>query len=348
MTTLESPLDPAVPEIGAGNLSMVEALNLAHLHAMQADESVVVMGEDVATSGGVFRVTAGLLERFGPRRCIDMPLAESAIVGAGIGMAVRGLRPVAEIQFDGFVYPALDQIISHAAKYRSRTAGSLSVPITVRIPSWGGIGAAEHHSESLETHLCHTAGLVVVAPSTPQDAYHLLRAAIDLDDPVMFLEPKRRYWTKGPVDPDDGPAAAWDRAVVRRRGEHATVVTWGGLVATALEAAAVAEREHGWSIEVVDLRCLAPMDSETVLESVAGTGRCVVLHEAARSHGYGAEVAATVTEELFDELEAPVLRATGYDTPYPPARLEREWLPGVERLLDTVERTFADVGAAPR
>ena len=335
--------DPALREGSGGTevaqTTMVQALNRALADAMEADDSVVVFGEDVALNGGVFRVTEGLSERFG-RRCFDTPLAESSIVGAALGMAIRGLRPVPEIQFDGFLYPAFDQLVSHVAKYRYRTAGATRIPLTVRVPSWGGIGAAEHHSESLEAYLCHVPGLTVVAPSDSLDAYHLLRQAIELDDPVMFLEPKRRYWTKSPLDCSK-PRAALGSAVVRRAGEHVTVVTYGGLVGVALDAAELAARDHGWSIEVIDLRCLAPMDFATVAASVARTGRCVVLHEDARSFGYGAEVAARVQEELFWDLEAPVLRVTGFDTPYPPARLERYWLPGTDRLLDTIERSFS-------
>lgn len=312
---------------------------MALADAMSADERVLVFGEDVGRQGGVFRVTDGLQEKFGVQRCFDTPLAESAIIGVALGLAIRGFRPVPEIQFDGFSYPAFDQIASHLAKYRNRTRGGLSAPVTVRIPSFGGIGSPEHHSESTETYFAHTAGLHVVVPATPADAYWLLREAIQSDDPVVYLEPKRRYWTRGDLDPG-APAEPIGRAAVRRSGEHVTVVTYGGLVATALQAAEIAERDRGWQLEVLDLRSLVPLDFATVAVSVQKTGRCVVLHEAPRTLGMGAEIAARVQEELFWNLEAPVLRAAGFDTPYPPARLERAWLPGVDRLLDAIERSL--------
>ncbi|MFE6783264.1 alpha-ketoacid dehydrogenase subunit beta [Streptomyces sp. NPDC057680] len=319
--------------------TMVEAINTALREAMAEDERVVVFGQDVARQGGVFRVTEGLAERFGPQRCFDTPLAESAIVGVALGMAMRGLRPVPEIQFDGFTYPALDQIVSHLAKYRNRTRGALSVPVTLRVPSFGGIGAVEHHSESTETFWAHTAGLRVVTPATAADAHVLLRQSIDCDDPVIFLEPKRRYWQSGD-ETAEVPAAGLEQALVRRSGTDVTVVAYGGTVGTALEAAETARREHGWELEVVDLRSLAPLDFPTIAASVSRTGRCVVLHEGPRTLGLGAEIAARVQEELFWDLEAPVLRVTGFDTPYPPARWEKAWLPGVDRLLDGIERSF--------
>ncbi|MFF2305039.1 alpha-ketoacid dehydrogenase subunit beta [Streptomyces sp. NPDC058128] len=318
---------------------MVEAINTALREAMAEDERVVVFGQDVARQGGVFRVTEGLAERFGPQRCFDTPLAESAIVGVALGMAMRGLRPVPEIQFDGFTYPALDQIVSHLAKYRNRTRGALSVPVTLRVPSFGGIGAVEHHSESTETFWAHTAGLRVVTPATAADAHVLLRQSIDCDDPVIFLEPKRRYW-QSCDETAEVPAAGLEQALVRRSGTDVTVVAYGGTVGTALEAAETARREHGWELEVVDLRSLAPLDFPTIAASVSRTGRCVVLHEGPRTLGLGAEIAARVQEELFWDLEAPVLRVTGFDTPYPPARWEKAWLPGVDRLLDGIDRSF--------
>lgn len=324
---------PAVTE-----LTMVQAINRALRDAMTADERVLVFGEDVATLGGVFRVTDGLTETFGTDRCFDTPLAESAIIGIAVGFAIRGFRPVPEIQFDGFSYPAFDQIASHLAKYRMRTHGDIDMPVTVRIPSFGGIGAVEHHSESTETYWLHTAGLKVVVPSTPSDAYWLLRESIAGPDPVIFLEPKRRYWAREPVDTTT-PALPIGRAALRRNGTDVTVITYGGLVATALSAAELAE-ERGWSMEVVDLRSLNPLDFDTVADSVRRTGRAVVMHEGPRTLGFGAELAARISEELFYDLEAPVLRATGFDTPYPPARLEKLWLPGVDRLLDCVERAM--------
>jgi 2-oxoisovalerate dehydrogenase E1 component beta subunit len=321
-------------------MTMVEAINGALRDAMAADDRVLVFGEDVGRQGGVFRVTDGLQPAFGRQRCFDTPLAESAIVGVAVGMALRGLRPVPEIQFDGFTYPAFDQIVSHLAKYRLRTRGQAAMPVTIRVPSFGGVGAAEHHSESTETFWVHSAGLHVVVPSTPADAYSLLRDAIESDDPVVYLEPKRRYWAKGEVD-TACRAEPLGRAVIRRPGSTATMVTYGGLVGVALEAARAAEDTRGWDLEVIDLRTLVPLDFATVAESVTRTRRCVVAHEAPRTLGMGAEIAARLQEELFWHLEAPVLRATGFDTPYPPARLEGAWLPGVDRLLDTVERSLA-------
>lgn len=318
---------------------MAEAIRSALHDAMAADDRVVVFGEDVAKQGGVFRVTDGLHATFGPTRCFDTPLAESAIIGSAVGMALRGYRPVPEIQFDGFSYPAFDQIASHLAKYRTRTRGLVSMPVTVRIPSFGGIGSPEHHSESTETLWVHTAGLHVVVPSGPADAYSLLRDSIESDDPVIFLEPKRRYWGREECVPGERRAPI-GTASVARAGTTVSVVTYGGLVGTALEAANVGAAEHGWELEVIDLRSLVPLDFDTVAASVVKTGRCVVMHEGPRTLGMGAEIAARVQEELFWNLEAPVLRATGFDTPYPPARLEGAWLPGVDRLLDTVARSL--------
>lgn len=320
-------------------MTMAQSITQALNDAMAADDRVLVFGEDVATLGGVFRVTEGLAETFGPQRCFDTPLAESAIIGIAIGMAVRGFVPVPEIQFDGFSAPAFDQMVSHLAKYRMRTHGDIDMPVTVRIPSFGGIGAVEHHSESTESYWLHTAGLKVVAPSTPSDAYWLLRQSITCRDPVIYLEPKRRYWTRGTVDTET-PALAFGRAAVVRKGSDISVLTYGGLVDTALSAAQLAAEQHGWDLEVIDLRTLNPLDFDTVADSVRRTGRCVVMHEGPRTLGFGAELAARISEELFYDLEAPVLRATGFDTPYPPARLEKVWLPGVDRLLDCVERSL--------
>ncbi|WP_313675006.1 alpha-ketoacid dehydrogenase subunit beta [Mycolicibacterium sp.] len=328
-----------VPGPTTVNLTMVAAINRALHDAMADDERVLVFGEDVATLGGVFRVTDGLAQTFGAARCFDTPLAESAIIGIAIGMAIRGMVPVPEIQFDGFSYPAFDQIVSHLAKYRMRTHGDIDMAVTVRIPSFGGIGAVEHHSESTESYWAHTAGLKVVVPSTPADAYWLLREAIASPDPVIYLEPKRRYWTRGDVD-TSRPGLPIGKAAIRRPGNDLTVVTYGPLVATAESAAELAAEQHGWDLEIVDLRSLNPLDFDTIAQSVRKTGRCVVMHEGPRTLGFGAELAARVSEELFYELEAPVLRATGFDTPYPPARLEKQWLPGVDRLLDCVERSL--------
>lgn len=342
---LEPPTRPATPgsgtpgAAGAQQVTMVQALNQALRDALSDDPKVLVFGTDVGVQGGVFRVTDGLTETFGEDRCFDTPLAESAVIGVAIGLALRGLVPVPEIQFDGFTYPAFDQMVSHLAKYRTRTRGEVPMPVTVRIPSFGGIGAAEHHSESTESYWVHSAGLKVVVPATPADAYWLLRHSISCPDPVMFLEPKRRYWARGLVDTAH-PEPGIGQALVRRPGSDVTVLTYGGLVGTALAAAEVAAQQQGWSLEVVDLRSLVPLDFDTVAASVRRTGRAVVLHEGARTLGYGAELAARIQEELFYELEAPVLRATGFDTPYPAARLERAWLPGPDRLLDCVERVL--------
>ncbi len=316
------------------SMTMAQALNTALRDALDDDPSVLVFGEDVGPLGGVFRVTDGLQEQFGHTRVFDTPLAESAIVGTAIGMAMYGLRPVVEMQFDAFAYPAFEQVVSHLAKLRNRTRGGVSLPIVVRIPYGGGIGGVEHHSDSSEAYYTATPGLTVVSPGTPQDAYTLLRQAIACPDPVIFLEPKRRYWGKGAVDVSDaGPGM--DRAVVRRHGSSATVLAYGPMVTTALEAADLGVAE-GYDLEVVDLRSLFPFDDETVSASVRKTGRAVVVHEAASFGGYGAEVAARVTERCFHHLEAPVARVTGLDVPYPPPKLEEHFLPNPERILDAV------------
>lgn len=330
--------DVPEPPSGVLTLTMAQAINQGLHDAMAADERVLVFGEDVARLGGVFRVTDGLTESFGEQRCFDTPLAESAIIGISIGMALRGFVPVPEIQFDGFSAPAFDQMVSQLAKYRTRTHGDVDMPVTVRIPSFGGIGAVEHHSESTETYWLHTAGLKVVVPSTPEDAYWLMRQSISCPDPVIYLEPKRRYWARGMVDTGT-PPLPFGRASIRRPGSDVTVVTYGGLVDIACNAAELAT-DLGASVEVVDLRTLNPLDFDTVAESVRRTSRCVVMHEGPRTLGFGAELAARLSEELFYDLEAPVLRATGFDTPYPPARLEKLWLPGVDRLLDCIEKAM--------
>jgi 2-oxoisovalerate dehydrogenase E1 component beta subunit len=317
-------------------VTMAGALNQALADSLAADESVLVFGEDVGPLGGVFRVTDGLTARFGEQRVFDTPLAEAGIVGTAIGMAMNGLRPVVEMQFDAFAYPAFEQITSHLAKLHNRTRGAISLPIVVRIPYGGGIGGVEHHCDSSEAYYTHTPGLRVVTPGTPSDAYRLLRQAIDCPDPVIFLEPKRRYWSKESVALSvDGPAMS--DAVVRRPGKDVTVITYGGLVATALEAAE-AGVDDGWDLEVIDLRSLAPFDDATVSASVRRTGRAIVVHEASGFGGYGAEVVARLTEQCFHYLEAPILRVTGYDIPYPPPMLEEHHLPNVDRILDAVER----------
>jgi 2-oxoisovalerate dehydrogenase E1 component beta subunit len=321
-------------------VTMSAALNRALADALATDERVLVFGEDVGTLGGVFRVTDGLAQRFGEQRVFDTPLAEAGIVGTAIGMAMNGLRPVVEMQFDAFAYPAFEQITSHLAKLHNRTRGAIELPIVIRIPYGGAIGGVEHHSDSSEVYYTHTPGLRVVTPSTPADAYRLLRQAIECPDPVIFLEPKRRYWSKEPATLElDG--APMTRAVVRRPGRDVTLLTYGGLVPTALDAAE-AGLDEGWDIEVIDLRSLAPFDDETVCASVRRTGRAVVVHEASGFCGYGAEVAARVTEHCFLSLEAPVLRVTGFDIPYPPPMLEEHHLPSVDRILDAVDRLLWD------
>jgi len=316
--------------------SMAGALNQALADALEADERVLVFGEDVGALGGVFRVTDKLTARFGENRVFDTPLAEAGIVGSAIGMAMNGLRPVVEMQFDAFAYPAFEQITSHLAKLHNRTRGRTELPIVVRIPYGGGIGGVEHHCDSSEVYYTATPGLRVVTPGTPEDAYRLLRQSIDSPDPVIFLEPKRRYWTKETaVLTLYGPAL--DQAVIRRLGADVPLITYGGLVATALEAAE-AGTEEGWDIEVIDLRSLSPFDDATVTASVRRTGRAVVMHEASGFCGYGAEVVARLTEQCFHHLAAPILRVTGYDIPYPPPKLEQHHLPSVDRVLDAVAR----------
>jgi pyruvate dehydrogenase E1 component beta subunit len=315
---------------------MAQALNRALRDALAEDERVVVLGEDVGRLGGVFRITDGLTRDFGEDRCVDTPLAESGIVGFAVGMAMSGLRPVVELQFDAFAYPAFEQVVSHVAKLRNRTRGALAVPMVLRIPYGGGIGGVEHHSDSSEAYYAHTPGLKVVTPSTPADAYSLLREAVADPDPVVFLEPKKLYWSSAevalPVRTEP-----FGRAAVRRRGRDATLVAYGPSVPVALEAAEIAV-EEGWDLEVVDARTLVPFDDATVVDSVRRTGRCVVVHEAQGFAGVGAEIAARVQERCFHSLAAPVLRVTGLDVPYPAPHLEHTYLPGVDRVLDAVAR----------
>jgi len=322
------------------DMSLGKAINAGLRAAMAADDRVLLMGEDIGRLGGVFRVTDGLQAEFGEQRVIDTPLAESGIVGTAIGLAHAGFRPVVEIQFDGFVYPAYDQIVSQLARLHSRTAGSLPVPLVIRIPYGGGIGAVEHHSESPEAQFVLTAGLKVVTPATPHDGYWMIQQAIAADDPVIFLEPKRRYWQTGAVDVGESPVSLWS-SVVRRHGTDATLIAYGPTVATCLEAAEAAEAD-GLNLAVVDLRSLSPLDLEPVYASVRETGHAVVVHEAARTLGLGAEIATRVTHECFYSLEVPVQRVTGYDVPYPPSRIEDEYLPGLDRILDTVEAMLND------
>ena len=319
-------------------LTLAKALNEALRAAMERDPKVLLMGEDIGKLGGVFRVTDGLQKDFGEDRVFDTPLAESGIVGTAIGLAIRGYRPVCEIQFDGFVYPAYDQIVSQLAKIHARSRGQVKMPITIRIPFGGGIGAVEHHSESPEAYFAHTAGLKVVTCSNPVDGHFMLQQAITSDDPVIFFEPKRRYWEKAEVDISASPDPLW-QARVARSGSHLTLIAYGPMVKTCLEAASAAA-EEGRELEVVDLRSLSPLDFATVISSVRRTRRAVVVHEAPSFVGLGSEIAARLSEELYYEMEAPVLRVTGFDTPYPPSRVEEDYLPDLDRVLHAVDRSL--------
>ncbi|MFI7273934.1 alpha-ketoacid dehydrogenase subunit beta [Streptomyces sp. NPDC049879] len=320
-------------------LPLAKAVNAALRTALEADPKVLVMGEDVGKLGGVFRVTDGLQKDFGEGRVIDTPLAESGIVGTAIGLALRGYRPVAEIQFDGFVFPAYDQIVTQLAKMHARALGKVKLPVVIRIPFGGGIGAVEHHSESPEALFAHVPGLKVVAPSNASDAYWMLRQAIECDDPVIFFEPKARYWDKADVDASGIPGPLHAARVVRE-GTDLTLLAYGPTVRTALQAAD-ATAEEGTSLEVVDMRSVSPIDFDTIQRSVEKTGRLVVAHEAPVFFGAGAEIAARITERCFYHLEAPVLRVGGFHAPYPPARIEEDYLPGLDRVLDGVDRALA-------
>ncbi|MBP2266164.1 pyruvate dehydrogenase E1 component beta subunit [Pseudarthrobacter sp. PvP004] len=319
-------------------MPIAHALNAGLREAMEENDKVMLIGEDIGQLGGVFRVTDGLQKSFGDLRVVDSPLGEAGIIGSAIGLAMAGYRPVCEIQFDGFVFPAMNQIITQLAKYRHRSEGRVSLPVVIRIPVGGGIGAIEHHSESPEAYFAHTAGLKVVSPSSPQEAYDMIRLAVRSQDPVVFLEPKRSYWLKGEVDPARAPQPL-EKATVVRPGNDLTLVTYGALVPVAQKVADVCA-EEGRSVEVVDLRSLSPIDDATIIESVERTGRLVVAHEASRTAGLGAEIAARVQDAAFHSLEAPIIRVTGYDTPYPPSRLEEDWLPGFDRILDAVDQSF--------
>lgn len=323
----------------------IEKLPIAHAitrglrDAMRADDKVMIMGEDIARLGGVFRVTQGLLDEFGALRVVDTPLAEASIIGTAIGLAYRGYRPVCEIQFDGFVFPAYSQITTQLAKMHYRTEGRVHMPVVVRIPYGGGIGAVEHHSESPEALFAHTAGLRIITPSNANDAYWMTRQAIESDDPYIIFEPKRQYWIKGEVDMENRPAESVHSARVLRAGTDATILAWGPTVHVALNAAQAGE-EDGLSLEVIDARSLSPIDFDTIEESVNRTGRLVIVNEAPVFGGLGGEIAARITERCFYSLEAPVLRVGGYHTPYPPARMEHAYLPDVDRVLDAVERAL--------
>ncbi len=320
-------------------VTLAKGLNMGLRKAMEDDSKVLVMGEDVGKLGGVFRITDGLQKDFGEDRVIDSPLAESGIVGTAVGLALRGYRPVVEIQFDGFVYPAYDQIVCQVAKMHFRSQGRSRIPMVIRIPFGGGIGAVEHHSESPEAQFAHTPGLKVVACSNPVDGYWMIQQAIASDDPVIFLEPKRQYHAdKAELDETVAPDPLFASRIARH-GTDATLLAYGPTVKTALKAAEAAEAE-GRSLEVVDLRTLSPLDLDPVYESVRRTGHAVVVHEAHVNLGIGAEVAARVTEQCFFSLEAPVLRVGGFDTPYPPSRIEEEYLPDLDRVLDAVDRSL--------
>ncbi|MGZ4205867.1 MAG: alpha-ketoacid dehydrogenase subunit beta [Actinomycetota bacterium] len=319
-------------------ITLAQGLNEALRYCMQRDDHVLVMGEDVGRAGGVFRVTDKLQQEFGEQRVIDTPLAESGIVGTGIGLAIYGYKPVCEMQFDGFTYPAFEQITSHLAKYRSRTMGKLPLSVVIRIPYGGGIGAVEHHSESLEAYFTHTPGLKIVTPSTPSDAFSLLVQAIEDPDPVIFLEPKRRYWIRQEVElpVTNGTSRA---ARIVREGTDVTILTYGPSVRTVEDAAAEAEKD-GVSCEVIDLRWLNPLDVDTIMTSVKKTGRAVVVTEAPVTGSFAAEIAARISEDDFLSLNAPVLRVGGYDIPYPPAKVEDLYLPDLDRVLDAVDRVL--------
>ncbi|MCG7418310.1 alpha-ketoacid dehydrogenase subunit beta [Microbacterium sp. ACRRU] len=321
------------------NLPISRALNAGLRRALETNDRVLLMGEDIGPLGGVFRVTEGLQKDFGPRRVIDSPLAESGIVGTAIGLAMGGFRPVLEIQFDGFVFPAFDQITTQLAKLTNRHEGAVRMPVVIRIPYGGHIGAVEHHQESPEAYFTHTAGLRVVSPSTANDAYWMIQQAIDSPDPVIFLEPKAKYWQKGEVD-TEAPALPLHASRVVRRGTDVTLVGHGAMVTTLLQAAALAESE-GTSCEVIDLRSLSPVDYGPLLDSVRRTGRMVYAQEAPGFTSLGSEIAATVMERAFFALEAPVLRVSGFDVPFPPAKLEGTYLPDADRILEAVDRSLA-------
>lgn len=320
-------------------MPIAKAINAGLQKAMQKNNKVLVFGEDVAELGGVFRVTEGLLSEFGNKRVFNSPIAESGIVGTAIGLAMRGYRSVAEIQFDGFVYPAFDQIVSQLAKLTNRSEGHLSMPVVIRIPYGGGIGAVEHHSESPEAYFAHTPGLRVISPSNSNDAYWMIQQAVESNDPVIFFEPKRRYWQKGMVNLDSPPSSMHD-AKVLREGTAITLVSYGPMIPTALQAAEVAASE-GVSIEVIDLRSMSPIDFSTIINSVKKTGRLVVASEASTSFSVAAEVAAKVSELAFYHLEAPVIRVGSFDVPYPPAKLEELFLPDADRILEAVDRSLS-------
>ncbi|MDA3644644.1 alpha-ketoacid dehydrogenase subunit beta [Saccharopolyspora indica] len=324
---------------GTQTVTIAKALNMGLRAALERDPKVLVMGEDVGKLGGVFRITDGLQKDFGEHRVLDTPLAESGIIGTAVGLAIRGFRPVCEIQFDGFIFPGFDQIVSQLAKLHYRSQGKVKMPVVIRVPFGGGIGAVEHHSESPESLFAHVAGLKVVSCANPVDAYWMLQQAIECDDPVLFFEPKRRYYEKAELDPTVAPVPLFSSQVLRP-GSAVTVATYGPMVRTVLDAASAAA-EDGTELEVVDLRALSPLDLEPVFESVRRTGRLVLASEAPAESSITSEIAARVQQECFYSLEAPVLRVTGFDTPYPPSKLEEGYLPDLDRVLDAVDRSLA-------
>ncbi len=320
-------------------MTIAKAINAGLRTALTDDPKVLLMGEDIGELGGVYRVTEGLKREFGSMRVVDTPLAESGIIGTAIGLALRGYRPVCEIQFDGFVFPGFNQITTQLAKMRTRSDGMLSVPVVIRIPYGGGIGSVEHHSESPEALFAHTAGLRIITPSNPHDAYWMIQQAVTSQDPVIVFEPKRRYWLKGEVDTSQ-PAGDPFTAHVLRQGTDATILAYGPLVPVALAAAAAAA-EDGHSVEVIDLRSISPIDFDTITSSVTKTGRLIVAHEAPIFGGIGGEIAARISERAFLSLQAPVIRVGGFHMPYPIARVEDQYLPDIDRLLDALDRSFA-------
>jgi len=323
----------------AEQLTLVESVRTALARAMSDDEDVIVLGEDVGVNGGVFRATEGLLERFGPDRVLDMPISESLFVGLAVGMSTQGLKPVVEYQFMGFLYPGLDQLANHASRMRNRTRGRLSCAMVVRAPYGGGVHAPEVHSESFEAMIAHIPGLRVVIPSSPSKAYGLLLAAIRDPDPVVFLEPKRLYRSSRENVDDDGTALALDRCFRLRSGDDITLVSWGASIVETL-AAADGLAADGVSVEVIDVATIKPLDTGTILESVSRTGRCVIVHEAPRTGGVGADIAAALADEGLTSLLAPVTRVTGYDTVMPMFRLEQHYLPTEERILAAARQTL--------
>jgi len=320
-------------------MNMVQAINLALQQEMERDKRVILLGEDVGVDGGVFRVTQGLIEKFGKERVIDTPLAESGIIGTSIGLAINGFIPVPEIQFAGFIYPAFEQLVSHAARIRTRTRGAYSCPITIRSPYSGGIRALEHHSESTEAFYAHTPGLKVVIPSTPHDAKGLLAASIRDPDPVVFLEPTRVYRSLKQEVPEEEYLIELGKANIVQEGDDVTVVAWGAMIKHAMDAAAALKDEA--SVEIVDVRTISPLDAETIVSSVQKTGRCVIVQEAPRSFGVASEIIAQINEKALTSLEAPVERVTGFDTVIPLFRLEEYYLPNATRVVSAIRKVLS-------